>query len=233
MSDYLQHFSHQDKLQLKCNNKLYTCAGCKERGWGPRYSCEKCNYHLHKDCALAAPSKSHVFYKRCTFNLYLHGNSDSYCVACEKVALGLVYHNAATGHFLHPCCAYLPLCLEGEGYELQLHDRLSSKCGRCGRDDKTWSYRNKKKGYHFHVSCVNDMVVTKCEKIYFSELGNNSNSTGKISMVPDLQLMRYKGHTPLKEKFTKVAKKVRNLFIFAITGDPTGRAILLRSAFSG
>ncbi|KAF4365381.1 hypothetical protein F8388_012527 [Cannabis sativa] len=60
------HFSHpQHPLSLLNLPDRFTCAACKERGAGNRYSCLQCNFQLHDFCGSAFPSiKSHYLHSQ-------------------------------------------------------------------------------------------------------------------------------------------------------------------------
>ncbi|PIA39083.1 hypothetical protein AQUCO_02700333v1 [Aquilegia coerulea] len=206
----MKHFSHEHNLKPECNKIPFTCDGCKEIGWGPRFRCQDCNYDLHKDCAIAPSTTFHPFYEKCSFK-FLESVPDWRERACGRAMHEFVYHCHNCGYDLHPSCASLPHVLEGEGVELHLRENLSSKCFEC-------------KKYHFHVSCVKDMVVNKWEQEYLG--GTELNSIGmEISQVPCLQLTSQSDASSGKGKISKywrIAKIILKVIISSIIGDPIG-----------
>ncbi|PIA32876.1 hypothetical protein AQUCO_04300071v1 [Aquilegia coerulea] len=233
----VKHASHNHNLKPVWNKTPYRCDGCKETGWGLRFRCEGCNYDLHKDCALSSPSISHPFYRNCRFKFHPRTFADTYCNGCAKGILGFVYHCHGRGYNLHPCCANLPSVLQGEMVELHLHESISwSKCGKCSRRNlrghvRGWSYRSTCKEYHFHVSCVKDLmkdlVVEKWEKGYING-GENNDLSIEISEVPDLLLTYGSGKLSwrgkMKISWITVAE-VLNLIVSIVLGDPLALGI--------
>ncbi|PIA26979.1 hypothetical protein AQUCO_08400029v1 [Aquilegia coerulea] len=214
----IKSFSHDHNLKLLYDKTPYRCDACKEPGWGPRYRCEESNYDLHKECALYSSSMSHPFYKNRSFK-FLESpiTNNRYCNACERDILGYVYHCYATGHDLHPLCANLPCTLQADGVELRLHDKLSSKCGKCRTrtlwgNVRGWSYKST--GYEFHVSCVKKIAVENWAKSYFGEAETNDLAIEIANCW-------------------KIAKVVVSVLFSILTGDPTGiTACLIGSLFS-
>ncbi|KAF5198976.1 Cysteine/Histidine-rich C1 domain family protein [Thalictrum thalictroides] len=240
----IKHFSHEHNLKPECNKTPFTCDGCKEIGWGPRFRCQDCNYDLHKDCALAPSSTFHPFYKKCSFEFLksVPDGPERCCDACGRDVHGFVYHCHNYGYDLHPSCANLPHVLEGEGVELHLRESLLSKCYKCkSKGPKTrvrgWSYRSTCKEYHFHVSCMKDMVVGKWEQEYFG--GTELNSVGMeiTQLVPSLQLTSQSGASSGKGKISKywrIVKMVLKVIISSMIGDPIGGiTCLIGSLLSG
>ncbi|PIA39087.1 hypothetical protein AQUCO_02700337v1 [Aquilegia coerulea] len=236
----IKHFSHGHNLKLLCDKTPYKCDGCKEPGWGPRYRCEDCNFDLHKECALYSSSMSHPFYKNRSFE-FLESpiTYNRYCNACGRDILGFVYHCYATGHDLHPLCANLPCTLQADGVELRLHDKLSSKCGKCRTrtlwgNVRGWSYRSST-GYEFYVSCVKKMAVENWEKKYFGE-GEKNDLAMEITNPTNFQLTNIRGSNSGKgmiSKCWKIAKVVISLLFSILTGDPIGvTTCLIGSLFS-
>ncbi|KAL5710877.1 hypothetical protein ACHQM5_021388 [Ranunculus cassubicifolius] len=222
-----KHSSHEHILTLGNEKTQFKCDGCGEPGWGARYRCDDCNYDLHKECTLASKTMYHPFYKKRHFQLLEQGAQGRYCDACGRDVLGFVYHCYETGYDLHPCCASLPLVLQGGGVELHLRDTLSENCGKCRTkrlwgNVRGWSYRSSDKECHYHVSCVKDIFVEKWERGYFGEEGMN-NLAIEIANVPNLQVARQNGRSSSRfNKCLKIAKLVLNLIISILTGDPVG-----------
>ncbi|PIA26978.1 hypothetical protein AQUCO_08400028v1 [Aquilegia coerulea] len=131
-----KHFSHEYNLKLECNKTPFTCDGCKEIGWGPRFISQHCNYDI--SYKVSPSTIFHPFYEKCSLK-FLESVPDWHersCNRCGRAVHGCVYH-----------------------------------CHNCGTQKwgkgLAWSYRSTCKEYHFHVSCVKDMVVKKWEQEYF------------------------------------------------------------------
>ncbi|XP_004142834.1 uncharacterized protein LOC101213112 [Cucumis sativus] len=239
--------SHKHELQLKSYTKPYICDGCKERGFGSRYRCEKCDYDLHQYCMETTPSTSHDFFPNSTFNLYTtppkacHKHCKRRCDACRKPINGFVYHCKKDDLDLHPCCRNLKreytIKGEGEGEEelkFILHKNMKQKCLWCnkksikeGGRSNGWSYISKCNRYHVHVTCVTEM---------FLEVWNNKNETiNKINCnvkednlkalalhKVDLKEIQAKknGHGKSGKKYWKILKVILTI-VSIVLGEPT------------
>lgn len=69
----LIHPSHPDHvIELRHEERPYWCDGCKEIGFGARYTCtdpfSSCNFHLHKGCTSPSDTLSHPFFPHCVFH---------------------------------------------------------------------------------------------------------------------------------------------------------------------
>ena len=52
--EQMNHFTHpHHPISLVNLQDLFTCSGCKERGAGKRFTCQKCDFQLHDFCALS------------------------------------------------------------------------------------------------------------------------------------------------------------------------------------
>ncbi|KAI3972616.1 hypothetical protein MKX01_019274 [Papaver californicum] len=78
------------KLKLDYTEIPVNCEGCKEAGIGPWYRCEKCDFDLHKNCAVGPHFITHPFYMKCEFELHYRppGTIMRYCDACGSDVLG-------------------------------------------------------------------------------------------------------------------------------------------------
>uniref|UniRef100_A0A7N0TQP7 Phorbol-ester/DAG-type domain-containing protein n=1 Tax=Kalanchoe fedtschenkoi TaxID=63787 RepID=A0A7N0TQP7_KALFE len=160
----ITHFHHPEHtLKLETNKLPFRCNGCSEMGIGSRYKCDICNYDLHLQCALPSPTISHPFYVKCSFTFLSQppGPNPRFCNACRSDLLGFGYHCHKCGFDLHPCCAKLPMEIaDGEtSTRICLYRKVWSKCYKCGRRGRSWSYRSRCKRYSLHVACAREMVV--------------------------------------------------------------------------
>ncbi|OVA18339.1 Protein kinase C-like [Macleaya cordata] len=239
-----EHHSHPHKLELVYHRIPYRCDGCKEIGFGLSYTCEPCNFDLHKDCILATSSTSHPFYPKCNFNFLDHapGIRSRYCDACGKDVKGFVYHCTKTGRDLHPCCSNLPYEIEGEGVKLTLHEKLSSKCSWCGKRRlwkgvTGWSYVSTCDTFHFHVSCVKEMLVKKWENGHFrkgaaggtrvEQFDDDENTSLALerNVIQNMQLATVnQADNRIQDgvrKYWRIVKMVVKVIVSTIIGDPT------------
>ncbi|XP_058099877.1 protein VACUOLELESS GAMETOPHYTES-like [Magnolia sinica] len=191
-----------------------------------------CNYHLHKDCALATPYTFHPFFEDCNFKFFTRppGKLERCCDACGRNVQGFVYHCEKCGNDLHPCCAQLPRVIGDDKMKLHLHHKVKSNCHRCGwmkvrKKERSWSYVSTSKEYCFHVSCVKDMLVEEWEKEYF---GHDHEEVGKNGLalqikVPKLQLSvpNNKGANGKFNKYWNIIKVAIQVIISILVGDPT------------
>lgn len=220
------HPSHpQHKLEIEYTQIPFRCNGCKEAGIGLKYKCDKCDFDLHKACALAPSNLVHPFYKKCEFRFHYKppGTASRMCDACGKDVVGFVYHCNRCGFDLHPCCANLPMTLEDGERNFYLSLKMSSACHLCGARGIGWSYRSECKNYNLHVSCVKEMLVEKWQAIY---LNVDKNKVREMqTRIPNLNKGKLKNHH--KEKGGKVKKCCQivggavRLIVSAILGDPT------------
>ncbi|XP_010922353.1 uncharacterized protein [Elaeis guineensis] len=229
------HSSHPDhKLILEHRDTPYNCDGCKELGFGSRYTCEEsCNFHLHKDCASPEATITHPFFPGCLFHFHAIGKPDRFCDACGRDIKGYVYHCFRKGWDLHPSCALLPRIIEDGEMKLVLRREVTSKCYRCGKKElrkgaKSWSYVSTCKECHLHVACVKEILLENWEKKRprdgkFECRAETENSLALESRDSKLQIVLQKKESkPGKlAKFTKMLKIAITLIMAAVVGDPT------------
>ncbi|KAG6578702.1 Melanoma-associated antigen E1, partial [Cucurbita argyrosperma subsp. sororia] len=186
------HPSHpRHVLELKNYMEPYTCNGCKEKGFGPRYRCEKCDFDLHKPCTYdRVESVSHEFFPGSRFKFMrnppkpCHPECRVRCDACRKSIEGFVFHCEEDDLDIHPCCYDLKTSYRFEDVEFNLHKKVEGKCIWCkrtsledGGDDNGWSYMSECGDYHVHVACVAEMVLEALPRIQRSSGGNSIRST--------------------------------------------------------
>ncbi|XP_010253825.1 PREDICTED: uncharacterized protein LOC104594968 [Nelumbo nucifera] len=241
------HFSHpQHNLQLEKSETPYTCDGCKEIGFGIRYRCDACNYDLHEDCMFPDSSSiSHPFYKGYSFEFMegAPGERQRYCDACGRDIKGFVYHCPEGGYDLHPCCRRLPNVIRGEGVTLKLRDKVKSRCYKCGRRElwgrvTGWSYVSTCTKYHFHVSCVKDVLLETWKRGYLSHLSSRQGTChddqvlekndGALVVCSRNQLEQQLAipansttNGATIRRYWRIAKVVFKIILTSILGDPT------------
>ncbi|KAM6543502.1 hypothetical protein CsatB_007949 [Cannabis sativa] len=179
------HFSHpQHPLSLLNLPDRFTCAACKERGAGNRYSCLQCNFQLHDFCGSAFPSiKSHYLHSQHQLLLFSKpvkggGIVQSKCDVCSKAIQGSAYRCNACSFQMHPCCANLPLEMQKfwvHSHTLRLlppnyynnsSDTTTTTaaattnmaCGECNRKRSGRVYYCTTCGYHLHAVCAKTYI---------------------------------------------------------------------------
>lgn len=214
----------QHKLKLEHTEIPFNCDGCKEAGIGFQYKCQKCDFHLHKACAVAARTIYHPFYKGCEFQFCYDppGATRRICDACRNDVLGFVYHCKRCDFDLHPCCANLPQVLDDGERNLYLCLKLSSSCHHCGGKGPGWSYRSHCKTYNLHVSCVKELLVESWQAIY---LNVDKNKVREMqTRIPSLKGTLKNNHGERGGKVMKccqIAGGAVGAIVSAILGDPT------------
>ncbi|XP_047323768.1 uncharacterized protein LOC124927407 [Impatiens glandulifera] len=231
----ITHLSHpRHKLRLNYTNIPFKCNGCKEIGIGSHYNCSSsCDFDLHTHCAIPKPSISHPFYTECSFQFLSQppGTIERNCNACEKRVTGFLYHCRKCGFDLHPCCARLPMVLVDDHQgkvKLNLFEKVSSKCQRCGKKGQSWSYRSSCNRYSLHVACVKEMLVERWHENEITRVPLNLKEILQIDHDKDDddddddgnkkgKKKKKKG----KNKFSEMAGIAFQFILSAILGDPT------------
>ena len=180
-------------LELKNYMKPYTCNGCKEKGFGPRYRCERCDFNLHQACSYTSLRlSSHDYFPGSKFKFLrnppkpCHPECIIRCDACRKTVKGYVFHCEEDDIDLHPCCRNLKRSYQIEEVKFKLHRKVRGKCMWCnrknlkdgGNNDNGWSYVSECDNYHVHVACVTEMAL---EEWYNYNNHNNRRSGGGSS----------------------------------------------------
>lgn len=227
----LFHPTHPQHKGLKLDYTVtpFHCDGCKEAGIGLKYTCKKCDFDLHKACAVAVPSNifTHPFYPRCEFKLYYHppGPGRRRCDACQKEVLGFTYHCKRCDFDLHPCCANLPQVLNDGENNLYLSHKFSYPCYHCGSKGRGWSYRSENKLYNLHVSCVKELLLESWQATYF-----NVDKNKVRNLQTDLPKLKGSGARRSGGNVSKKAGFAVRTIVSAVLGDPTA---LLGAAIGG
>ncbi|KAF9602860.1 hypothetical protein IFM89_031806 [Coptis chinensis] len=219
------HPAHPNhKLRLEYTEVPFNCDGCKEAGIGLKYKCTQCEFDLHKACAMAPPTITHPFYKKCEFRFYHHppGQVMRICDACRDDILGFVYHCNRCGFDLHPCCANLPHILDDGEHNLYLYLKLSSLCHRCGGQGSGWSYRSDCKNYNLHVSCVKQLLVESWQAMHLNVDNNKVREIQtKIPRLKGTMQKHPKGREAKVKKYSQMASGAVSAIVSAILGDPS------------
>lgn len=227
----LRNPSHpMHELELEEYQKPYTCDGCKETGFGPRYRCKKCNFDLHKACMFAqnAPD-SHEFFPGSTFEFLTdpsacHEECKIRCDACRKTINGFVFHCEKDDLDLHPCCRNLKKSYRIEDVEFNLHEKVKGRCMWCKKknindsgQDNGWSYISECGEYHVHVACVTEIALES----WYRSGGNTSEQSLALKMnLKEIQA-RGRGNGGRGNKFWRILKILIQTIVSIVIGDPT------------
>ncbi|TKW10179.1 hypothetical protein SEVIR_6G145400v4 [Setaria viridis] len=103
------------KLKLtETDDVLFNCDGCKEPGYGRRYTCD-CggnSFDLHTCCAVTEDTLKHPLFGDLTFEFLKEppppADEKTKCDACGEEASGFVYHCSEKDLDLHPCRSRAP-----------------------------------------------------------------------------------------------------------------------------
>ncbi|KAF3334611.1 hypothetical protein FCM35_KLT21215 [Carex littledalei] len=191
------------ELEQKDYGTIYSCFGCKEKGYGPHHACQSasCSFRLHEECKSPCTSMMHPFFPGLSF---VFSSSPKWkpsrkgyealysCNACGLDVNGYFYHSLDEQNHLHPCCANLQrqiICGES-GATLVLQPKTTSKCCYCNhirktvdheKTDQIWSYVSQNENFHLHVPCIIQML---------SDLKDDSTGDGVIGRGGHLTLRR-------------------------------------------
>ncbi|XP_066337798.1 uncharacterized protein [Miscanthus floridulus] len=199
-SDLVSEISHpahpEHKLKLMRDASApFLCDGCKEPGYGPRYTCDRGgggqSLDLHTRCALAGDPLFDLhslvlplfgYGKQFEFRVLQEAPSPPVqeegrrvCDACGEATRGFVYHCSDQDVHLHPCCASLPDRFLQDGRAFDLHRRASRPCALCpdnkGQRRWFWAYRCYVDGdevVELHVACLKEMARRSWEACYLN-----------------------------------------------------------------
>ncbi|KAL4579160.1 hypothetical protein LXL04_015297 [Taraxacum kok-saghyz] len=168
--EQMYHFTHSHHpISLVKLSELFTCAGCKERGAGKRFSCQECDFQLHDFCALSPPFlKAHPLHLQ--HQLVFHSKPKtggirwSTCNVCGKPTKGFTFRCNFCHFQMHPCCAMLsdqinyPSLHDHPLNLLASDDNLNSICRECKRRRSGRLYGCRVCNYHLHAVCAKDMI---------------------------------------------------------------------------
>ncbi|XP_015695589.1 uncharacterized protein LOC102712104 [Oryza brachyantha] len=243
------HPTHRQGHKLKLVNtagEMFQCDGCMERGHGPRYRCEPCNFDLHTCCALAPEAmEHHRLFPGCRFVLLREplaaataNARGTLCDACgdRLHARGLVYHCADRDLDLHPTCASLPAQFTVGDHRFELAKESSRRCGRCREKCREfWFYRSHVDGepLHLHVSCLKTMQALPSSSQNFAvadgEIMQVVSSPAMQGLLQSLPKRKTNGRSGLERFLTIVAGAIR-VIIALIFGDPTAMIVAVAGA---
>ncbi|XP_077236734.1 uncharacterized protein LOC143878318 [Tasmannia lanceolata] len=226
VNDIFHPCHRKHKLKLKYTEIPFRCDGCKEAGIGFEYECEKCEFDLHKACALARSTITHPFFNKCDFGFYYKtpGSAMRICDACREDVRGFVYHCPRFGFDLHPCCANLPQIVGDGRRNLYLCKKLSSPCIHCGVKGLGWSYRSECKNYNLHVACVKELKVENWLAMYLNVDKNKvTEIQTRIPVPPHRGTLENHGRMRGGKvyKWCKIGVKLIGVIVSVILGHPT------------
>ncbi|KAL6900793.1 hypothetical protein ACP4OV_005469 [Aristida adscensionis] len=223
----------------------FVCDGCKDNGYGPRYTCQcGCGepgggaaFHLHTCCALAderVPLVHRLFGDHRKF-VFLEQPpppvDDTVCDACGEPAPGFVYHCFEADLDLHPCCAHLPERLLWGGRVFELRRSASRPCGMCGGSERRrrrrrrfWAYRTHFDGeaVDLHVACMKDIGRLSWEGGRRGRVGGGQIIPASAPVLEGVlqSLPRNKRRSTGFQRFCKIVGVVVSAIIAVIFGNP-------------
>ncbi|EMS67072.1 hypothetical protein TRIUR3_26878 [Triticum urartu] len=115
------------QAKFKCNGCLEEITGCD------RDTCKPCDFDLHQACNYKeGTTLEHQLLPKSKFVLRLEAPpSKQRCSACGTRTQGTHYHCARTGHYLHPCCAMLPMEIKlSDELSFELREKGSRRCAK-------------------------------------------------------------------------------------------------------
>ncbi|XP_022133598.1 uncharacterized protein LOC111006137, partial [Momordica charantia] len=227
------------KLELKNYLKPYTCDGCKERGFGPRYRCEKCDFDLHRECMFPQTSPfRHEFFPGSTFKFLrtppkaCHDHCKLQCEACRMDINGFVYHCKEDDLDLHPCCRKLEkeyrVKEDDEEMVFNLDKKVRGKCMWCkrksikeGDHSNGWSYISECRKYHIHVACATQMVLEEWKQREDCIKYGDDQKWALEKMNLKAIRARGHGHGGRGNKCWRILKIFIQTIVSIVLGDPT------------
>ncbi|XP_051129940.1 uncharacterized protein LOC127250614 [Andrographis paniculata] len=224
-----------EHYELKAFEKLFSCDGCKMKGFGQRYQCNLCGNELHKECKSPKATITHEFFARSTFTFrekpftrygFNHQREFSkICDACGKEIRGFSYHCEEDNLDVHPYCLNLEKnVLISKDTVFNLEANVVSKCIWCKKkkisDDSRgvlgWSYISTCRKYHFHVYCMAEMAHEACVR------------SGGEMVLENVELRSLaKKRSRRKMVVVEMIKSILKIVFAALLGDPT---VLISSA---
>ncbi|CAL5002325.1 unnamed protein product [Urochloa decumbens] len=240
----ISHSVSGRNLVLVTTDALFECKGCKEPGYGPRYTDNKDrsrsrsqsqSFDLHTCCALAKGTLTHPLLRNRTFEFLTEPPppvADTICDACGEPAHGFVYHCSDKKEELdlHPCCALLPpdLLDRRDGRVFKLLRRTSRRCGMCGekysRRCDFWAYRTYLDGeaVDVHMACMKEMARLSWKAAHENRVGG-AQIVLPIEVSVETMLKSMPGTSDDGfDKFVGITGAVMSTAIAVISGNPTG-----------
>ncbi|XP_020185065.1 uncharacterized protein [Aegilops tauschii subsp. strangulata] len=207
----------------------FQCNGCLEEVTGcDRDTCKRCDFDLHQACNYEeGTTLKHGLLPESRFVLRLEPPpSKQRCSACGTRTLGTHYHCEGTGHYLHPCCAMLPMKIE-----MKLSDELSlrfellkkgsnccTKCKKGGGIPDYWFYCCTSEKIYLHVACAREdlLLPSSSSTESHSDVGGN----GRVGKETALRKYRSGKDGRNSDPFFEIAKALASIVLGVLTGNP-------------
>ncbi|XP_020185067.1 uncharacterized protein [Aegilops tauschii subsp. strangulata] len=191
----------------------FQCNGCLEEVTGcDRDTCKRCDFDLHQACNLQeGTTLEHQLLPKGKFVLRLEAPpSKQRCSACGTRTQGTHYHCARTGHYLHPCCAMLPMEIKlSDELRFELREEVSHCCTKCKKGGGVrdyWFYRSTSKKVYLHVGCAREVLLPSSSSTTDKETALRKHGSGKAGRNPD--------------PFFEIVKALASIIIAVLTGNP-------------
>ncbi|KAF3974631.1 hypothetical protein CMV_002047 [Castanea mollissima] len=163
----LQHFCHPEHPLLfnQDDRRGRPCWGCRERVFGPSYSCKKCDWYFHhKSCAELPLGLHHPLHPIHPLILipewrqYEENIAFSNCEVCKEFRYEYTYWCYRCNFNLHVRCGSLAPTLEAEFHDHPLTPIwkwIAFTCDLCGiKEDKGMPYLCNPCGLLIHRKCA-------------------------------------------------------------------------------
>ncbi|XP_048553456.1 uncharacterized protein LOC125534222 [Triticum urartu] len=174
------------QAKFKCNGCLEEITGCD------RDTCKPCDFDLHQACNYKeGTTLEHQLLPKSKFVLRLEAPpSKQRCSACGTRTQGTHYHCARTGHYLHPCCAMLPMEIKlSDELSFELREKGSRRCAKCregGGVRDYWFYcsNSNSKKVHLHVACAREdfLLPSSSSTESHSDVGGNGRASKETAL---------------------------------------------------
>lgn len=185
------HFSHPHPLDLNSNHQTlvpnntissYICAGCKvppNSSDDYIYSCNPCNFHLHKSCTKFPQQithTSHASHPLTLLPLAVYPGGLFNCDACNRRGNGFSYHCHVCDFDLHVACASMPLSVEHYAHVHPLlltfknpYEAKGFSCDICSKiGSKQWLYRCGICDFDAHMHCATGAIQPPQPQVQFN-----------------------------------------------------------------
>ena len=165
------HLSHAHTVTLyEAGGGPNFCDACGENVQGPYYSCEPCDFYIHKSCAEAFIQLEHPMHDRqCRQPLILlrappSENGTCKCEGCNSSWRFAVYHCPICKFYLDIKCALLPIINQFQIHEHPLNlfrKSITFICDACGKEGKGMSYLCVSCSFNVHPDCTSFPSLVK------------------------------------------------------------------------
>ncbi|GLT59894.1 hypothetical protein SLA2020_326890 [Shorea laevis] len=185
MSSRLQHFIHSHPLHAEQVEGNLCCDGCSQMISGSAYSCEKCNFHLHKSCLKLPFEIRDPWHPMHPLFLRIQSYYSQQCLKCGDTCTGCTYHCGRCTVSIHLKCA--SLIMEGEEIEVQRIDTEDWKEGVIEGSDKEYGIEVQRSDTEDWEEGVTEGSKKEYEQMSYSEEEKiDAENNGSDAKEPDI-----------------------------------------------